>query len=296
MDMNTIGKILVILNFVFALVVGGFLVIDLATRTNWKTAYDNLKREMDVLKASRESSNIVLQQQVNASKAVFNENDELKRKIVDTEALAKVNEDELTRKIADYELKLKGSDQTLQKSLAEQERLKTELVDRNNTLKEREKTVVDTEAERNKYRAEAIAQEQRSKALQDRNEQLVDELQRKALDLARLQEGGAGKTAASPLIRSTAQENPPAAKVRGKVEKVDATEPSLVQLSLGTDQGVNQNNTLYAYRLSPRVEYLGIIRVVEAHPHHSVGRLVNLPGGIRHALREGDVVSSYLGN
>ena len=41
--MNTIGKILVVLNLVFALVVGGFLVIDFATRTNWKTAYESLK-------------------------------------------------------------------------------------------------------------------------------------------------------------------------------------------------------------------------------------------------------------
>ena len=49
--MNTIGKTLVILNLVFALVVGGFLVIDFATRNNWKTAYEALKREMDVAKS-----------------------------------------------------------------------------------------------------------------------------------------------------------------------------------------------------------------------------------------------------
>ena len=46
--MNTIGKILVVLNLVFALLVGGFLVIDFATRSNWKKEYEKLQSEMVV--------------------------------------------------------------------------------------------------------------------------------------------------------------------------------------------------------------------------------------------------------
>ena len=54
--MNTVGKILVILNFVFALVVGGFLAIDFATRTNWHKAYKALETEVKTQNASRGSS------------------------------------------------------------------------------------------------------------------------------------------------------------------------------------------------------------------------------------------------
>ena len=43
------------------------------------------------------------------------------------------------------------------------------------------------------------------------------------------------------VIRNPNEPNPPAVMVNGKIEKVDA---DLVQISLGTDQGVNKNNTL----------------------------------------------------
>src|SRR5581483_8165700 len=129
MEMNTIGKILVILNFVFALVVGGFLVIDFATRTNWKTAYDTLKREMDVLKASRESSGIALQKVVNDTKKVITENEELRQTLKDKEDLNKATETKYVADIEEWKLKFKGKEQLLEKTVAEQDRLRKELVD-----------------------------------------------------------------------------------------------------------------------------------------------------------------------
>jgi hypothetical protein len=52
--MNTVGKILVILNFLFAVIVGAFLVVDFATRSNWQTEYKNLKAQHEVLRVDRE--------------------------------------------------------------------------------------------------------------------------------------------------------------------------------------------------------------------------------------------------
>ena len=46
--MNTMGKILVIINFLFALVIGGFMVIDFARRTNWKAAFDNADAQLRI--------------------------------------------------------------------------------------------------------------------------------------------------------------------------------------------------------------------------------------------------------
>jgi chromosome segregation ATPase len=299
MEMNTIGKILVILNFVFALVVGGFLVIDFATRTNWKTAYDTLKREMDVLKASREANQETLKGVVNSSKAVYTENEAIKQKLKDAEDLAAVNEANLKRDVEDYKLKLKGKDQLLDKAGADVERLKTELVDRDNTIKLREKEVVEALADRNKYRAEAIAQEGRSKALQDRNEQLLEEVQKKTLELARVQagSGGAGQTSGTLTVRNINEPNPPPVKVKGRIEKVDSADKTLVQISLGSDQGINRNNTLDVYRLRPEAKYLGMIRIVDVYPDRSVGRLAAPPGGgARMPLQEGDMVTSDLRN
>lgn len=46
--MNTVGKILVILNFLFALIVGGFLAIDFATRQNYRVNTDQYAQELKI--------------------------------------------------------------------------------------------------------------------------------------------------------------------------------------------------------------------------------------------------------
>src|SRR4029079_11105500 len=50
--MNTMGKILVILNLLIALATGLFLVFLFATRTNWKRGYDELKVELTASRAN----------------------------------------------------------------------------------------------------------------------------------------------------------------------------------------------------------------------------------------------------
>jgi hypothetical protein len=294
MEMNTIGKILVILNFIFALVVGGFLIIDFATRTNWKTAYDSLKSDMDRLKASRDASSTVAANVVVRTKQVELQMKELEQKLADAEIEAKVQQDNLVKQLEDANQKQKGTDQTLQRSLSDLERIKNELKDRDNTVREREKSLVDALAARNQFRAEAIAQEGRSKALQERNEQLMEQVLRLTQDVAKERSGGTNGAAGTPIaFRNSNQPNPPAVRVRGKVEKVDS---DLVQLSVGSDQGLNKYNTLYAFRFRPSPKYLGMVQIIEVHPGTSVGRLITTPGTPRHALVEGDEVSSELGN
>ncbi len=293
--MTYIGKTLVILNFIFALVVGGFLVIDFATRTNWKTAYDGLKREMDGLKATRESLYQVAKKLENDIKKVENQNEELKQKIGDESALVKATEEKLNKDIEDYKLKLAGLGETLKQAQAELEREKTELVDRNKTIKQRETDIANLEGDKNKYRAEALSQEGRAKALQDRNEQLMEEVVRKNQELARIAAGGTGAAGGpSTSFRLTKVSNPPSVEVRGTIEAVDEKEPSLVQISVGSDKGLTRDNTLYAFRLRPEVKYLGEIRIVDVYPDRSVGRLETPPGAIRHRLQKGDQVSSRL--
>src|SRR3712207_3885169 len=46
--MNSVGKILVFVNLLFALIVGGFLAIDFSTRTNWREYAKELERELEV--------------------------------------------------------------------------------------------------------------------------------------------------------------------------------------------------------------------------------------------------------
>src|SRR5207253_10578692 len=72
--MNTVGKILVILNFLFAVIVGGFLVVDFATRSDWKAAYTSLNRQVEVLKADRDTA-------VDSMNPLINKNKDLETKL-----------------------------------------------------------------------------------------------------------------------------------------------------------------------------------------------------------------------
>src|SRR5207244_8418503 len=89
--------------------------------------------------------------------------------------------------------------------------------------------------------------------------------------------------------------NPPTTLVKGKIVRVDPTDKTLVEISLGTDQGVNKNNTLEVFRTTPEAKYLGVVRIVEANFNKSVGRLIVAPGAtVRPQLQVDDHAWSYL--
>src|SRR5262245_17799769 len=50
--MTTLGKILVVVNFVFTLVTGALIIMVFSVRTNWKVGYDKLKKNYEVSQAN----------------------------------------------------------------------------------------------------------------------------------------------------------------------------------------------------------------------------------------------------
>jgi len=85
-------------------------------------------------------------------------------------------------------------------------------------------------------------------------------------------------------VNSLNNENPPSASVRGKVQEVLPGQ-NLVKINLGSDMGVNENNTLEVFRLQPKAEYLGRLRIVEAH--HRVAAAAGPARAAPSALPEG---------
>ena len=69
------------------------------------------------------------------------------------------------------------------------------------------------------------------------------------------------------LTKNPNAPNPPTAFIKGKIEKVDPTDRTLVTISLGSDQGLQLRHTLEVYRLSPNPEYLGMIRIEDVRQH-----------------------------
>jgi hypothetical protein len=290
--MNTIGKILVILNFIFAVTVGAFLVIDFATRSNWKAAYDSLNRELQSTVRSREAGSEVASGVVNDLKQARAEVETLKQKLADQEANFEVEKVKFGSQITDAQMKAKDADLSLQRALSDVNRLTIAAKDLNKVIKDREEFIVTLQTDVKKYRNEALAQEENARAAQARNEQLRNELEETTRKLAQKETGntpGVGPRVGSEL-------NPPAGQVTGKVEKVYPSDNTLVKLSVGSDQGVRQGNTLEVFRRRPEAKYVGVVRITDTYPNYSVGRMVVPPGAIaRTQVREGDEVASRLG-
>jgi hypothetical protein len=288
--MNIVGKILVILNLLFALLVGGFLVIDFATRTNWKASYDALKRELEVANVN----NKTLQQGMVRLNA---EVKDAKTKVEDEMAKLKIerqflenDKDALNGLLQVEKDRAKDADLNGQKAIAELATVKEEVKLLQGVIKKREDTILTMEDSVKRYRGEAAANEAKYLATLTRNEFLVSRIQELEQKAAKEKAGPA-----TVAVKNVNDLNPPSGYVKGKIEQIDSKDRNLVRVSVGSDHGVGMNNTLEVYRLNPRAEYLGVIRIVDLHPRNAVGQLIRA-NSAKTPLQEGDIVASSLNN
>jgi len=294
--MNTVGKILVILNFLFAVVVGAFLVVDFAVRTNWRQAHDKIAAEYAVLSTDREAFITEGSSQRTNVKTLMMDYEKVKSDMKDAETQFTVQIDNLKERLTAEQDEAKKLDLVLKKTIADSERLKTSEVALKDIIKDREKAVLDLQELVKSFRTQAASNELAANQLNERNQQLQEELTRANQLIARLKDAGAGGggNLAQIVPNATAVVNPPVTMVKGKVERVDAKDSSLVLISVGTDHGVNNGNTMEVFRTQPQAKYLGMVRIVDASPRESVGRLVVPPGAARPQLQAGDNVWSKL--
>jgi hypothetical protein len=291
--MNTVGKTLVILNLIFALLTGGFLVIDFATRTNWKNAYEQQQRELLVASGNVNATNKITATQVTEASRAIAKVEELKQQLAgaEEEYKAKLNEAALEKDLATN--KIKEFELVAEKFKLENVALKDEVKALVATIAKREQYIAGVQEESRKLRTEAINSETKAKSMQDRNESLLSQYQAALAKLAKAEAGGGAEPG---QVRDPNQANPPPTKVTGKIKTVDSENKGLVTITIGSDDGLQRNHTLEVYRMTPTPQYLGMIRIVETEHHQAIGRLMpSSVAGARGQLREGDIVASSLG-
>lgn len=290
--MNIVGKILVILNLLFALATGGFLVVDYATRKNWKDYAEAMKRHAEVADASAKSHSVQSKSQERDIKKINAELETEREKINEVVARFKAEVDQERLKAEEERMKVKEADLTAQQALTEAARIREENKKLLVVVQDREKKILDMQKDNTELRNVAKAEERLRQATQDRNEQLLEKIQE--LTRAKLETEKASEVIG---LTDANRPNPPSVNVKGVIEKVDSKDASLVEISVGSDHGIKKYHTLEVFRLNPRPEYLGTIRVVDVHNHKAVARLMRTPYlAARGPLRAGDQVSSKLGN
>lgn len=263
--MTTLGKILVIVNFVFTLVTGALIILVFSVRTNWATSYDRLRKYYEVSQANVKAT-------LEDAKETKIKSDAELKKLGDELANRDNENKKLKEQVADLDKKFlteqnlaKAQGVTSQTSTAELLRLKDELKESNDKVTLRDKQMLELVLKNKELGDKAVRNEIAAKTFQERAERLVRTLEDMSKDMERLK-AGPSTTATGAVIR-----RPPPEDVEGVILETDV-KSGLVTVSIGTDAGISKGNTLEVYRLKPEPKYLGTIRILDVNAHEAVGR------------------------
>jgi hypothetical protein len=288
--MTKMGKMLVIINLVVALLVAGFLVFDFAIRTNWKQAWEKALEQTEAARANTAAEKKKTRQVQAKLALATKERDDYKKERDEAKVLYQKDLEKQKDIAHDQKTSSTKSDAVASASAAESERMQHEIQMRRQEVLDREKTIRGLQDQVKLYVGRAVASENSVNVLKARLQAMLSQVETMGKKLARLEAGG-GTTS---VVKSGNAKNPPSVFVRGSVTGI-VRDKGLVEVSIGSDDGVNESNTLEVYRLRPKPEYLGTIKILDAHHHKAVGRLLKTPAGIRHsAIVKGDEVASKI--
>lgn len=283
--MNLLGKIFTVLIFIMSLVFMAFAVSVYATHTNWKEKVTNtdtaggkqlgLKQQLD----QQKELNRQLQAQIDQHKTAL-----AKEKAARANALAA-----LESKLVQLQTQLTQKDD----ELAKLEAAHQALVDTNNQTQNTLTALTDE--------VKTLRDEIRT-AHQDRDEQfaqvvsLTDQVNQARGELARLTERHNDLVAQSASLERVLEKNgltaetpvshiPP--RLTGVVQ--EASDNDLIQISLGSDDGLKKGHQLEVTR---GVQYVGRLEVISTEPDVAVARI--LKPYQKGPIRRGDSVRTKI--
>jgi hypothetical protein len=271
--MTVLGKILVIVHFILSLVAAALFVMVYATHTNWKVAYDDLKKQYEVAVTSATNYS----QQAAESQRVNEEKVRLKQEELDAKtkelAVQKVEVGEKQRLLTVADQNAKAQALAIEASAAQKKaqaeevkRLEITVLTKDDQIKKLVETGNDLRKDKVNADIKAAAFEEMNQGLEKRVRELEDVVKK------------VKQSGVVPAGGSNAVDNPPPEDVQGVVKK-DADASGLVLVSIGTDAGIVKGHTLEVFRLGATPKYLGKIRIIETHPYESVGQIVGKASG-----------------
>lgn len=279
--MTTVGKILVILITIFAVIFMAVTVVVFNTATNWKDALtkqqektQNLQKSLTNAKNETDVANNALK----AAKAAF-DNDV--KKLNDDIANLKATNDQAIKDITDARKKLEVAQMNAKSAADDAEARRAE------TDKTRAQ-FLEREQEANKYKLQNVQ-------LGDEIRQLQRELEVAVTNNKTLRETVSAYSSSlrehglSDDVRQIKGVGAPP-EVEGKVLRLD-DKNSTVEISIGSDDGLVPGHILEVFRLKPRAEYIGKIKIISADADQAVG-VVQGRTYLGRRVQEGDNVAT----
>jgi uncharacterized phage infection (PIP) family protein YhgE len=285
--MTFVGKILVIVIMAFALLFLGLSTVVFTTHTNWKEAIDKpetgWKAKVDKL---TKQSNQLTAELGNSQQSLAKAVDEHKQQNTLNESrIAKLDEENKARQneLRESQKQVESAEQSAKTALLEADERRKE-TDRLREQKSAiDKIANDFKLQQTELNDKIRELERMNKTLDENSKDLRDKAARFSTLLRRN-----GLSDDISTIKGT--ESPPL--VEGAVARVDATN-SRLEITIGSDDGVAVGHEFYLFRLKPRPEYLGKVKITSVDPDQAVAKVIgNTIQGKK--IQEGDIVSSTL--
>jgi hypothetical protein len=279
--MTFVGKILVILIMVFALVFLGISTVVFTTEKDWKAAKEAESKKVQKLQgdlANAKSEIQKVQTDLTAAKAAFQAETAAKDQHIATlDAETKAAQDQAQK----ANTALGVAEQNAKIALEEADSKRKE-VEQLRTQK------ADVEKQANEYKLRQTELNDKIRELERANETLNNNAKDLRDRTARLATALRSHGLSDDPTAYAAIESPPV--VEGEVTRVKSNK---VELSIGSDDGLVPGHELYLFRTKPRPEYIGKIKIMSTGPDQAVGQVIGTTVQGK-KIQEGDLVSSTI--
>ncbi len=281
--MTFVGKILVITIMAFALVFLALSTVVFSTSRNWMVAtkaerakVEDFKNKLNDAKAASEA----------AKKSLEDVKAECDQKKKELENSLASQVDENKRNLAQIQTargQLAVAQQTAKSSLEEAE------AKRNETLLLRTQ-LSGVEKQANEYK---LNQAELNDKIRDLTRQLETATKNNSTlrdTVAKYVEVLTKNGLSTDISQIKGLASPP--PVTGEIKRLDPARP-FMEITIGSDDGLVVGHELYMYRLSPRPEYLGKVKIVSVDPDQAVAKVIGKTY-MGKKIKEGDIVSSTI--
>jgi hypothetical protein len=284
--MTRVGQILVILLTCFSLLFMGFAVTVFTTRTNWREKYfalktqkddlqkksDGYKQQIDSLTQDLSQAVVKNKEQGDANTVASKDQQKNYQLLLDNHKAARedVNKYSEQAKIYGEVAREKSKEVTLLR-----EQLKTTREQREDAVKKQ----FDTQTAYIELKGSYETLESRTKELEERSGKL------EAILISR----GISTNPDEQKNRDAVAQNAP--PLEGVILKVDP-QGKIVEISLGSDDGLRKGHRLQVYRVKPQGKFVCTIEITNVDPDQAVARIIpNLKQG---NPQEGDLVATRI--
>jgi hypothetical protein len=285
--MTAIGKIFVIINLLFSLVVAGFIVVVYAKSTNWAAKTKDWQAAHAAADASRQAAEKDLQdERARSADAISRQEDRIRQLEADVKnaraetgtektASQKINQDVNTER---------ASMMAMQSELAKR---KQEVVELEAQIKDKDDAIVKNIKAKNEAVDAKVAAEIKATSYEAKAQRLEARVRETEIEIVKLRRsGGTGGAGGTSLVSAVSASNPPPQAVEGIVTEKSG---ELIRISIGSDAGLEKGHTLDVFRLKPTPQYLGQIRLTDVRAAEAVGVPVDR---LKYPVQKGDFVSN----